>query len=133
MGERAGWRVRSLGYDPICALVSDKDVARATQAAVHSTVSGIYNVAGIEVVPLSVLAGWTGRHSVSLPGLLLGALDRAVRLLGREAVVPSLERLRYGFTLDTRRAEQELGFHPAHRVGLARAGDGTLRLETAGI
>lgn len=133
MGERAGWRVRSLGYDPICALVSDKDVARATQAAVHSTVSGIYNVAGIEVVPLSVLTGWTGRHSVSLPGMLLGGLDWAARLLGREAVVPSLERLRYGFTLDTRRAEQELDFYPAHRVGLARAGDGTLRLETAGI
>jgi hypothetical protein len=41
--------------------------------------------------------------------------------------------LRYGFTLDTRRAERELGFRPGYRIGLARAGDGALRLEAAPI
>ena len=30
---RPGYRLRPLGFDPICALVSDKDVARAVQAA----------------------------------------------------------------------------------------------------
>jgi hypothetical protein len=40
---------------------------------------------------------------------------------------------RYGYTLDTRRAERELGFRPRYRVGLARSGDGRLRLETAPI
>jgi nucleoside-diphosphate-sugar epimerase len=39
--------------------------------------------------------------------------------------------LRYGFTLDTSRARRELGFRPQYRIGLARAGDGGLRLETA--
>jgi len=41
------------------------------------------------------------------------------------------DHLRYGFTLDTRRAERELGFAPAYRIGLERAGDGVLRLETS--
>jgi hypothetical protein len=39
----------------------------------------------------------------------------------------------FGFTLDTSRAERELGFRPTDRIGLARAGDGALRVETAAI
>ena len=38
--------------------------------------------------------------------------------------------LRYGFTLYTRRAERDLDFRPEDHIGLARAGDGALRLET---
>jgi hypothetical protein len=53
------------------------------------------------------------------------------RLLGREGqVAPAGRHLRYGFTLDTRRAERDLDFRPTDHIGLARAGDGALRLET---
>jgi nucleoside-diphosphate-sugar epimerase len=130
-----GPRLRHLGFDPICALVSDKDVARAVQAALHASRPGIYNVAGREAVPLSLLARWTGRASLPVPGALLGLAGRAARALGREAPPGASEaaRLRFGFTLDTRRAERELGFRPADRIGLARAGDGSLRLETASV
>jgi len=132
---RPGARLRPLGYDPICALVSDKDVARAVQSAVHARAPGIYNVAGSESVPLSLLARWTGRASLPVPGVFLGLADRASRLLGREAVPGAADaaRMRFGFTLDTRRAERDLGFRPVNRIGLARAGDGSLRLETASI
>ena len=41
--------------------------------------------------------------------------------------------LRYGFTLDTRRVQRDLGFRPTHRVGLGRAGDGRLQLETSPV
>jgi hypothetical protein len=51
-----------------------------------------------------------------------GALLRALGAGGPE--------VRYGFSLDTSRAERELGFRPAYRVGPARAGDGRARLET---
>ena len=130
-----GLRLREAGYDPICALISDKDVARAIQAAVHSDRSGIYNVAGPESVPLSLLARWTGRDSVPLPGPLLALTRRASRMLG---VTPPADpsdpaHRRYGFTLDTSRAARELGFQPTHRIGLARAGDGALTLETAPV
>jgi len=130
---RPGPRLRALGFDPICALVSDKDVARAVQAAVHSRRSGIYNVAGGEVVPLSVLARWTRRRSLPVPTPLLGWMAAGARLAGNEELRSSLDgnHLRYGFTLDTSRAERDLGFRASSRVGLARAGDGSLRLETA--
>jgi UDP-glucose 4-epimerase len=132
---RPGPRLRALGFDPLCALVADKDVARAVRAALRSARSGIYNVAGSEAVPLSVLARWTGRSSLPLPGLLLSGLGVAARLLRGDAGAASAARahLRYGFTLDTALAERELGFRPGYRVGLALAGDGSPTLETAPV
>jgi nucleoside-diphosphate-sugar epimerase len=130
---RPGVRVRALGFDPICALVSDKDVARAVQAALVSPTSGIYNVAGSEVVPLSVLARWTGRSSVPVPGAVLSMVGSARRLMGGEDRGDLGPHLCYGFTLDVGRAERELRFRPSSRIGLARAGDGSLRLETASL
>lgn len=126
-------RARALGFDPICAVISDKDVAHAVQAAVHARRSGIYNVAGREVVPLSVLARWTGRRAIPVPHPLLDWAASGARLLGlsAEALPFGGPALRYGFTLDTRRAERDLDFRASDRIGLARAGDGSLRLETA--
>jgi nucleoside-diphosphate-sugar epimerase len=130
---RPGLRLRALGYDPICALVSDKDVARAVQASLHARVAGIYNVAGYEAVPLSMLARWTGRASLPAPGPVMDWLAAGARLLGGEGARITPSALRFGFTLDTSRAERELGFRPGDRIGLARAGDGALRVETAAI
>jgi nucleoside-diphosphate-sugar epimerase len=129
---RSGRRARPAGFDPICALISDKDVAHAIQCAVHARGPGIYNIAGSEALPLSVLARWTGRATLPLPGPLLSLASAAARLAGQspDAALDG-PHLRYGFTLDTRRAERELGFHPHNRIGMARAGDGALRLETA--
>jgi hypothetical protein len=117
----------------MCALICDKDVAKAVQTALHSGCSGVFNVAGNESVPLSVLGGWTGRPGLPLPGPALGWLSTAAGWLGRDAWRAALDatELRYGFTLDTRRAERELGFRPHYHVGLAPAGDGRLRLETS--
>ena len=124
-------RARPLGFDPMCAVISDKDVARALQAAVQSERSGIFNIAGRETVPFSQLARWTGRPAWPVPGPLLGW--RRIPLPFRPSARggPESRKLRYGFTLDTQRAERELGFVPNDRIGLARAGDGSLRLETA--
>jgi UDP-glucose 4-epimerase len=132
---RAGPRARPLGFDPVCALVADKDVAQAVAAAISSPRAGVYNVAGPEAVPLSVLGGWTGRPLVPVPGPWLRLAAGALRTarVGMRLDVLTGAHLRYGFTLDTNRAERELGFLPAHRIGVARAGDGELRLETAPI
>jgi UDP-glucose 4-epimerase len=133
LGGRPGLRLRALGFDPICALVSDKDVARAVQMACHAPSSGIYNIAGNEVVPLSVLARWTGRSTLPAPGPMVRWLAAGARLLGADTTRIAANTLCFGFTLDTSRVERELGFRPTDRIGLARAGDGALRVETAAI
>lgn len=122
---------RALGFDPICSVISDKDSARAIRAALHSRRSGIYNIAGREAVPLSVLLRWTGRSAPALPHPLLSWVGSGARLLRLGPAPFSGTPLRFGFTLDTRRAERELGFCVGDEIGLSRAGDGTLRLETA--
>ncbi len=96
--------------------------------------SGIFNISGTETVPLSVLARWTRRTNIPVPGPLLSWIASGARLFGFESQQTSDgAHLRYGFTLDTTRAERELGFRPIDRIGLARAGDGTIRLETASV
>jgi nucleoside-diphosphate-sugar epimerase len=114
-------------------VISDKDAARAVQAAIHSGAAGVFNLAGREAIPLSVLGRWTRRPFLPVPGLLLRAAGAGVGRFLRDPLRDALDgpHLRYGFTLDTSRAERELGFRPQYRIGLARAGDGGLRLETA--
>jgi nucleoside-diphosphate-sugar epimerase len=133
LSPRAGPRFRAMGFDPMCPLVADKDVARAAHMAVRAARTGIFNIAGQETVPLSVLSQWIGAPSVPLPGQLLKIASRALDLFGasesRAAIDPP--RLRYGFSLDTGRAQTQLGFQPGYRIGLSRAGDGKLRIETA--
>lgn len=130
---RAGLRLRPLGFDPLCAVVSDKDVARAVQRAVYAETAGVFNVAGHEAVPLSVLGRWTRRPCLPFPGPLLRAAARGAGWLAPERVREVLDgaHLRYGFTLDTSRAARELGFVPRYRLGLARGGDGDMRLEAS--
>lgn len=123
-----GPRLRPLGFDPLCPVIADKDVAHAVLATLASRAAGVFNVAGRELVPLSVLGRWTGRGLLPMPGLLLRAAGRSAARLGLgEGFDGPL--LRFGMSLDTRRAAAELGFTPRYRIGLARAGDGALRLE----
>ncbi len=127
----AGPRLRPLVFDPMCAVISDKDVAKAVQAAVHADRSGVYNVAGCETLPLSILARWTQRPSIPIPTTVLRTLAAGASFLRAHHLRPVLAgpHLRYGFTLDTELAARDLGFRPSYRIGLARDGDGRARLE----
>jgi nucleoside-diphosphate-sugar epimerase len=124
----AGPRMRPAGFDPLCPVIADKDVAHAVAAALAGTAAGVFHVAGRERVPLSVLGRWTGRPTVPVPGPLLRIAARGAARLG---VADSLDAplARYGMSLDVGRAAAELGFAPRYRIGMARAGDGAQRLE----
>lgn len=127
----AGPRLRPAGFDPLCPVIADKDLALAVRAALHADAAGVCNVAGREAIPLSVLGRWTGRPCLPVPGPLLGAIGAAAGRLGDERLQARLggPHLRFGMSLDTQRAAERLGFEPRYRVGVARAGDGAMRLE----
>ena len=137
-------RIRPLGFDPMCALVAEEDVATAVQLALHRRAKGIFNVAGRDTMPLSRLERCFAMRdrvedgSPGLVGQLWWQAAEAVRLLGlprRAGGGPDRSSgrgasyLRYGFTLDTRRAEAVLGFRPAYRIGEDRLPDGSRRLD----
>jgi len=123
---------RAAGFDPMCALVADQDVCGAILLAVHARTSGTFNIAGRECVPLSELARWAGVPSRPLPGGLLRSAAGTARLLGAESWRARLDgpHVRYGFTLDTRRAERTLGFRPRYRINPGRDGGGRPRIDT---
>jgi hypothetical protein len=125
----AGPRPRPAGFDPLCPVVADKDVARAVAAALASEASGVFQIAGRERLPLSVLGRWTGRPTLPVPGPLLRAALRGAARLGLADTALDAPLARYGMSLDLRRAEAVLRYQPRYRIGLARAGDGALRLE----
>ncbi len=109
------------GFDPIFSVVSDRDVARALLLALHADKPGIYNVAGNEFFPRSELC--TPSPHVGpfpVPGFVRDALSLVESALG---FWRAGAHHRYGVVLDTRQAQDALGFEPWYRIEVRRAGE----------
>jgi UDP-glucose 4-epimerase len=61
-----------LGFDPLFQFMHEHDAADAIALALEKRLRGIYNVAGPQPVPLSVLCRETGRVRVPVPEPLFG-------------------------------------------------------------
>lgn len=101
------------GFDPLLAVVSERDVARALVLALHADRPGIYNIAGHEVFPRSQLA--------RAPGTFELARSLVERALGRGGA-PAGPLHRYGIVPSTRLAHDTLGFEPQYRVEVRGSG-----------
>jgi UDP-glucose 4-epimerase len=95
--------VRIAGYDPPMQVLHQADLLDALERAVTEDASGVLNVVGRGLIPLSRLVALGGRVSVPLPETLARWL--APGSLGTAA-------LKWRCVADGRRAEQVLGFHP---------------------
>ncbi|AWV89647.1 NAD-dependent epimerase/dehydratase family protein [Bradymonas sediminis] len=56
-----------LGFDPLYQFIHEEDAARAICETLEHKLRGVYNVAGPQPVPLSLLIQATGRKSVMIP------------------------------------------------------------------
>jgi UDP-glucose 4-epimerase len=56
-----------MGFDPLFQFMHEDDTARAIVTALESELRGVYNVAGPDPVPLSLLIRETGRHALPVP------------------------------------------------------------------
>jgi nucleoside-diphosphate-sugar epimerase len=108
-----GAREAPFGFDPLLAVVSERDVARALVLALHADRPGIYNIAGREVFPRSQLA-----HA---PGALESARSLVERVLLRRPA-PTSALHRYGIVPNTRLAHEALGFEPQYRLEVRGVG-----------
>ena len=113
--------LRPLGYDPMINVLSTRDAARAAVLAVASTAAGVFNVPGLDTLPLSELIARAGRFAIPLPGPLLTPLYRARSLATSAHFRYALDRVRfhYGAILDGHKAEEVLGYVPAYAIELA--------------
>ncbi len=60
-----------LGFDPLFQFMHDEDVVDAICLTLEKKLRGVYNVAGPQPVPLSLLIEVTGRKAVTLPEPIL--------------------------------------------------------------
>lgn len=87
-----------LGFDPLFQFMHELDVAAAICLALEKRVRGVYNVAGPQPVPLSVLIRETGRTAVPLPEVIFrNALGR----FGLPRLPPgAIDHIKYPIVID---------------------------------
>jgi len=109
-----------LGFDPLFHFIHEDDAADAIVKALSSKVRGIYNVAGPQPLPLSLIAHEVGRRVLPLPEMVLAAL------VGR-AGLPRLSRgalahIKYPIVVDASLFRKVTGFkHRFDELATARA------------
>lgn len=97
-----------LGFDPLFQFIHERDVARALTLALEKKVSGVYNVAGPQPVPLSVLVRETGRKQVPLPEALFNLL---LGRFGLPRLPPgALTHIKYPVVIDASAFRAATGF-----------------------
>ena len=99
-----------LGFDPLFQFMHEDDAAEAIVRALSAHLRGIYNVAGPQPLPLSLIAQEAGRRTLPLPEALLALL------VGR-AGLPRLSRgalahIKYPIVVDAGLFRRETGFVP---------------------
>lgn len=100
-----------LGFDPLFQLMHEEDVASAIVLALETKLRGVYNVAGPQPVPLSVVIEEANRLQIPVPEPILNLT------LGRFGL-PKLPRgaidhLKYPIVIDSTRFREATGY--SHR------------------
>lgn len=97
-----------LGYDPLFHFLHEDDVVSALVTTLDTRPRGVFNVAGPQPVPLSVIIKETGRTNIPVPGPML------VAMLGRFGLprLPrgALDHLRYPITVDSSSFKRATGW-----------------------
>jgi UDP-glucose 4-epimerase len=101
-----------LGYDPLFQFMHEEDVIGALALTLEKKPRGVFNVAGPQPVPLSVVIRETGRSNMPLPEIFFHAA------LGRFGLpklpTGALEHIKYPITIDGSAFRTTTGF--AHHV-----------------
>lgn len=122
-----------MGFDPLLQFLHELDAVAAFKLAIDRDVSGVFNIVGDGVLPVSTCVKLAGRIALPVPHFVArqaNALLWAAHL--NEAPPAFLDFLRYICVADGQKARDELGFLPAFttREAVLDFG-GTLRLREA--
>jgi UDP-glucose 4-epimerase len=109
-----------MGFDPMMQVIHEEDVVAALIQAVRKDVTGVFNVAAEEPLPLSRIRGLVGKLPISVfhpfaswgVGLLGSAGHRLEHHLPIEP-----DYLRYPWVGDLARMHEVLGFEPRYTSG----------------
>jgi UDP-glucose 4-epimerase len=99
-----------LGFDPLFQFLHEDDAAEAIALALEKKLRGVFNVAGPQPLPLSLIAKEAGRRVLPLPEALLA-------MLAGRAGLPNLSRgalahVKYPIVVDAAPFKAATGFAP---------------------
>jgi UDP-glucose 4-epimerase len=101
-----------LGFDPLFHFMHEKDVVKALTTTLDKRPRGVFNVAGPQPVPLSMVIRETGRHNLPIPEIVFS------HMLGRMGLpklpTGALEHIKYPVTVDGGAFKRATGF--AHEI-----------------
>ena len=101
------------GYDPLLQFCYQDDVADAVMRAIDYKGSGVFNIGGSGVMPLSTALYHAEVIGVPIAHPIAYSLFQALWILRlTDTPSPHLDYLRYSCIVDTQRAASELKFHP---------------------
>lgn len=110
--------LRPMGFDPMVNVAHPADLVRAMELATHGSGEGVFNIPGHDTLPLTEAARRTGKPVVPLPEFLIRpAYTLRHRIEGSEfAYGIQRNQMHLGLVLDGTRAQDVLGYRPAHPV-----------------
>lgn len=107
--------VTLLGFDPLWQFVHEVDAIAAFKLAIDRDFSGVFNIVGEGVLPLSTVVKIAGRTTMPLPHTLAEPLLAAAWAAEAAYTPPSFLRyLRYLCVADGDKAARVMGFRPAY-------------------
>jgi UDP-glucose 4-epimerase len=109
-----------LGFDPLFQFMHEHDVVTSLCVALDKRPKGVFNVAGPQPVPLSMVIRETGRTNIPIPEVVFAMM------LGRFGLpkLPhgALEHIKYPVTVDGSAFKKATGFeHQYDEKGAMRA------------
>lgn len=115
--------LRPLGFDPMINVLSLEDAANAFVLACTSSARGVFNIPGMDTLPLSRAIAESQRAQLPVPGPLLTPLYALRRwIAGFDFHYDmNVSRFHFGGVLDGERARRELGYVPSHSVRWPRS------------
>jgi UDP-glucose 4-epimerase len=101
-----------LGFDPLFQFIHEDDAAEAICMALEKDLRGVYNVAGPQPLPLSLLIREAGRMPVPVPELMLRVLFGR---FGLPLLPPgAVQHLKYPVVIDDSSFRAATGFNHAY-------------------
>jgi UDP-glucose 4-epimerase len=112
------WVPKVLGYDPMIAPTHANDVLRGLKLAIHADATGVFNIGGLDVAPLSTFIRLAGAYAVPLPPIAIRWVNRVQRALRltQYNYEANPEALKYHCLLDTTKAKDKLGYVPQYHI-----------------
>ncbi len=100
-----------LGYDPLMQFIHEDDFIESVRLSLNKNCSGIYNIVGQGVLPLSKIIALSGKFTIPCSFIVLKALVQPLWYLDLlPAPASYINYLKYLCVAAGDKAEQELGF-----------------------